>query len=94
MGYLQATEDPSPDRATLRELLGKRVSPSQCMRTLVDDLLLLTRLEPGSAFGNLVANASSTCSSVTTRASQYAASSVVAAVSNVFPPQFSLPVSR
>jgi len=49
MGYLEATEDPSLDPATLRELLGKLLSPAQRMRALVDDLLLLTRLESSPA---------------------------------------------
>lgn len=49
MGYLEATEDPSLDRATLHELLGKLVSPARRMRALVDDLLLLTRLESSPA---------------------------------------------
>ena len=49
MGYLEAAEDTSLDPAMLRELLGKLVSPSQRMRALVDDLLLLTRLESSPA---------------------------------------------
>lgn len=45
MGYLEALQDDSLDRRTLREVLAKLVSPAQRMRSLVDDLLLLTRLE-------------------------------------------------
>jgi two-component system phosphate regulon sensor histidine kinase PhoR len=53
MGYLETmTSEEDLDAGTLRELAGKLEPPTQRMRALVDDLLLLSRLEsdrpPGS----------------------------------------------
>ena len=45
VGYLEAIEEESMDEATLRHLVGKLVSPTRRMQALVDDLLMLTRLE-------------------------------------------------
>ena len=48
-GYLETLQDESLDAETLRTLLSKLVSPAERMRALVDDLLLLTRLESSPA---------------------------------------------
>jgi two-component system phosphate regulon sensor histidine kinase PhoR len=52
MGYLETMTGEELDAATLRELAGKLEPPAHRMRALVDDLLLLSRLEsdrpPGS----------------------------------------------
>jgi two-component system, OmpR family, phosphate regulon sensor histidine kinase PhoR len=52
VGYLETMASEDLDPATTRELLGKLESPTLRMRALVDDLLLLSRLEanppPGS----------------------------------------------
>jgi len=45
VGYLETMAAEDLDAATLRELLGKLESPTLRMRALVDDLLLLSRLE-------------------------------------------------
>ncbi|HEX7036961.1 MAG TPA: phosphate regulon sensor histidine kinase PhoR [Pseudomonadales bacterium] len=45
VGYLETMSSEALDAATLRELLGKLESPTRRMRALVDDLLLLSRLE-------------------------------------------------
>jgi two-component system phosphate regulon sensor histidine kinase PhoR len=45
VGYLETMASEDLDPATLRDLLGKLESPTLRMRALVDDLLLLSRLE-------------------------------------------------
>jgi two-component system, OmpR family, phosphate regulon sensor histidine kinase PhoR len=45
IGYLEALEDQTLDGQTVQKLVGKLASPAQRMKALVDDLLLLTRLE-------------------------------------------------
>ncbi|MCY4214009.1 MAG: phosphate regulon sensor histidine kinase PhoR [Gammaproteobacteria bacterium] len=45
VGYLEVIEDEELDDATLRQLVRKLASPTHRMQTLVDDLLVLTRLE-------------------------------------------------
>ena len=45
IGYLEALEDEDIDRDTLRQLLDKLNAPAARMKALVDDLLMLTRLE-------------------------------------------------
>ncbi len=45
VGYLETMTEEDLDAATMRELLDKLASPTLRMRALVDDLLLLTRLE-------------------------------------------------
>ncbi len=45
LGYLESLDDASLDRAQLSELMARLVPPAQRMKVLVDDLLLLTRLE-------------------------------------------------
>lgn len=45
VGYLEAIEEERMDEATLRRLVGKLASPTERMQALVDDLLMLTRLE-------------------------------------------------
>ena len=45
VGYLETLEDSGMDEATLRHLLRKLASPTKRMQALVDDLLMLTRLE-------------------------------------------------
>ena len=45
VGYLEAIEEESMDGATLRRLVDKLASPTRRMQALVDDLLMLTRLE-------------------------------------------------
>lgn len=45
VGYLEAMSGDDMDPQTIRELLGKLESPTSRMRALVDDLLLLSRLE-------------------------------------------------
>ena len=45
VGYLEAVEEERMDEATLRHLVGKLASPTRRMQALVDDLLMLTRLE-------------------------------------------------
>jgi two-component system, OmpR family, phosphate regulon sensor histidine kinase PhoR len=44
-GYLESLDDPSLDTQQLHELVNRLRSPSERMQVLVDDLLLLTRLE-------------------------------------------------
>jgi two-component system, OmpR family, phosphate regulon sensor histidine kinase PhoR len=44
-GYLESFDDPDLDRQQLVDLAGRLRSPAERMRVLVDDLLLLTRLE-------------------------------------------------
>ncbi|MGE0623035.1 MAG: phosphate regulon sensor histidine kinase PhoR [Pseudomonadales bacterium] len=45
VGYIETLMNEELDEATTRELVGKLLSPTTRMRALVDDLLLLTRLE-------------------------------------------------
>lgn len=45
VGYLEAIEEEAMDEATLRQLVDKLASPTKRMQALVDDLLMLTRLE-------------------------------------------------
>ena len=45
VGYIETLMNEELDRETTRELVGKLLSPTTRMRALVDDLLLLTRLE-------------------------------------------------
>ncbi|MFW6093904.1 MAG: phosphate regulon sensor histidine kinase PhoR [Pseudomonadota bacterium] len=45
VGYLESLEDEDLDPEMVRDLLGKLESPTARMRALVDDLLLLSRLE-------------------------------------------------
>ena len=45
LGYLESLDDATLDRDELRDLLGRLRSPTRRMKVLVDDLLLLTRLE-------------------------------------------------
>jgi two-component system, OmpR family, phosphate regulon sensor histidine kinase PhoR len=45
IGYLEALEDQSLDQDTVQQLVQKLSSPAHRMKALVDDLLLLTRLE-------------------------------------------------
>ncbi len=45
VGYLEVIEDEELDDAALRQLVRKLASPTHRMQTLVDDLLMLTRLE-------------------------------------------------
>ena len=45
LGYLESLDDEALDRDELRDLLGRLRSPTRRMKVLVDDLLLLTRLE-------------------------------------------------
>lgn len=49
VGYLEAIEDEVLDEATLRRLVSKLGSPTHRMQALVDDLLMLTRLESSPA---------------------------------------------
>ncbi len=49
VGYLEAIDDDELDVATLRRLVGKLNSPTHRMQALVDDLLMLTRLESSPA---------------------------------------------
>ena len=44
-GYVEQMDSPDMDQATLRTLAGRLTSPAVRMKNLVDDLLLLTRLE-------------------------------------------------
>ena len=57
VGYLEAIEDDALDEATLRGLVGKLASPTERMQALVEDLLMLTRLEssPAPKLGDLTA---------------------------------------
>ena len=57
VGYLEAIEDDELDDATLRRLVRKLASPTHRMQALVDDLLMLTRLEssPAPEPGDLMA---------------------------------------
>jgi two-component system, OmpR family, phosphate regulon sensor histidine kinase PhoR len=67
VGYLEAMSDEDLDLATMRTLLTKLDAPTARMRALVDDLLLLSRLEasPAPAPADLVvidiANAAQAC---------------------------------
>lgn len=56
VGYIETLISEDLDRETTRELVGKLISPTTRMRALVDDLLLLTRLEssPNPAAEELV----------------------------------------
>jgi two-component system phosphate regulon sensor histidine kinase PhoR len=45
MGYLETLDDETVDPATLRSLLTRLDAPTRRMKVLVDDLLLLTKLE-------------------------------------------------
>jgi two-component system phosphate regulon sensor histidine kinase PhoR len=45
LGYLESLDDNSLDREQLRGLIARLSSPAKRMKVLVDDLLLLTRLE-------------------------------------------------
>jgi len=45
LGYLESLEDPELERELARQLVAKLRSPTERMKALVDDLLLLTRLE-------------------------------------------------
>ena len=45
LGYLESLDDTSLDQEQLRTLMTRLVPPAQRMKVLVDDLLLLTRLE-------------------------------------------------
>jgi two-component system phosphate regulon sensor histidine kinase PhoR len=45
LGYLETLNDETVDSATLRKLLTRLDAPARRMKVLVDDLLLLTRLE-------------------------------------------------
>ena len=45
LGYLESLDDESLDREQLRGLIARLSSPAKRMKVLVDDLLLLTRLE-------------------------------------------------
>ena len=49
VGYLEVLEDQDLDAATLRQLVRKLGSPTHRMQALVDDLLMLTRLESSPA---------------------------------------------
>jgi two-component system phosphate regulon sensor histidine kinase PhoR len=49
IGYLETLEDPDIDANDVREILRRLVPPTRRMRALVDDLLLLTRLESSAA---------------------------------------------
>jgi two-component system phosphate regulon sensor histidine kinase PhoR len=49
IGYLEALEDASVGEADMREILGRLAPPARRMKALVDDLLLLTRLESSEA---------------------------------------------
>ena len=49
VGYLEAMEEEALDGATLRKLVRKLNSPTHRMQALVDDLLMLTRLESSPA---------------------------------------------
>ena len=49
VGYLEAIEDEDLDHATLRRLVRKLASPTERMQALVEDLLMLTRLESSPA---------------------------------------------
>ena len=55
VGYIETLMNEELDRETTLELVGKLLSPTTRMRALVDDLLLLTRLEssPNPAEGEL-----------------------------------------
>jgi two-component system phosphate regulon sensor histidine kinase PhoR len=55
VGYIETLMDEDLDRTTTTELVSKLFSPTTRMRALVDDLLLLTRLEssPSPAEGEL-----------------------------------------
>lgn len=57
VGYIETLMSEDLDPQTARELVGKLLSPTTRMRALVDDLLLLTRLEasPNPASDELVA---------------------------------------
>ncbi len=56
VGYIETLMSEDLDRETSQELIGKLLSPTTRMRALVDDLLLLTRLEasPSPASEELV----------------------------------------
>ena len=45
LGYLESLDDASLDQEQLHELIARLSSPAKRMKVLVDDLLLLTRLE-------------------------------------------------
>jgi two-component system, OmpR family, phosphate regulon sensor histidine kinase PhoR len=45
IGYLEALQDETLDAETVQRVVAKLASPAQRMKALVDDLLLLTRLE-------------------------------------------------
>jgi two-component system, OmpR family, phosphate regulon sensor histidine kinase PhoR len=45
IGYLETLEDETLDVESVQRIVGKLASPAQRMKALVDDLLLLTRLE-------------------------------------------------
>lgn len=49
VGYLEAIDDNELDADTRRRLVGKLASPTHRMQALVDDLLMLTRLESSPA---------------------------------------------
>jgi two-component system phosphate regulon sensor histidine kinase PhoR len=49
VGYLETLTSEPLDRKTTRELIGRLESPTRRMQALVDDLLLLTRLEASPA---------------------------------------------
>ena len=49
VGYLEAIEESAADEKTLRRLVRKLASPTKRMEALVDDLLMLTRLESSPA---------------------------------------------
>lgn len=49
LGYLETLDDPDLDIETLRVMLGRMTLPARRMKALVDDLLLLTRLESSPA---------------------------------------------
>jgi len=56
VGYIETLMNEELDEKTTREIIGKLLSPTTRMRALVDDLLLLTRLEasPNPALEELV----------------------------------------
>lgn len=47
LGYLETLEDDDMDAATMRELIARMESPARRMKALVDDLLLLSKLDSG-----------------------------------------------
>ncbi len=49
MGYVEQMDSPDMDLATIRSLAKRLASPTLRMKNLVDDLLLLTRLESSNA---------------------------------------------